>query len=298
MAEIIKGPFSYNQARVFLAKLMDESRSFKGGSHPVVGRLNSSYGYKKIIGVNSFDNKTYTRIDYDPEKGVHFNFVDDNAGVKICILIKDMTEEQYKKHIDNLTFGKDIDEILEISKSAIIRYDPKTGIKLDYDEKTDSYFYHADKGRKKKLYTIVKGVSQDAYQKILDEMTKLSPKKATTVPKASVSAPEELPGSGFNAPDDSIGFIRQVYPEEIFVLDEFMFLYYAELYAIELEEAKQDDSYDIKPFDEFITVNVARNYDEYLKANNLYDEDYDKKANLRALLSQVVEEENDLKHKK
>ena len=295
MSEIIKGPFTYDQARNFLAKLMDESESFKGGSRPVVGRLKSSYGYKKIIGIKSFDNKVYTRIDYDPDKGVHFNFVDDNAGVKICILIKDMTEEQYHKYVDNLTFGK---EMPEYSKSAIIRYDPRTGIKLDYDEKTDSYFYHTDKGKKKVLYTIIKGVTQEAYQKTLETMTKLSPSKATTVPKASVSAPDVLPGGGFHSPGESMGYISQVYPEEIFILDKFMFLYYTELYAMELEELEQNNLYEIKPFDEFIAINVANNYDEYLKNNNLYEEDYDKKANLRALLNSMREEENDLSHKK
>ena len=287
MAEIIKGPFSYMQARNFLTKLMDESQAFKGGSRPFVGGLKASYGYKKIIGVKSFDNKVYTRIDYDPEKGFHFNFVDDNTGSKICILIDDMTEEQYKKYIDNLTFGKDVEEILELSKSPIIRYNPKTGIKLDYDEKTDSYFYYTDRGKKKKVYTIIKGVSHEVYEKTLRAMTKLTDEnlqKAKKVPKASVSAPGEEFGPG-----EGMGFIQQVYPEEIFILDRFMFLYYLELYAMELEEL--EDKSEIESFNEFITTTVARNYDEYLKNNNLYDDEYEKKENLRALLSDVVEEE-------
>lgn len=289
MAEIVKGPFPYDQARNFLTRLMDDSNAFKGGSRPYVGKLKISYGYKKVIGVKSFDNKVYTRIDYDPDKGFHFNFIDDNTGDKICILISDMTEEKYKRYIDNMTIGKDL---IEQDKSAIIRYNPRTGIKLDYDEKEDAYFYHTDKGRKKVLYAVIKGLSQDIYKKTLEEMTKLSP-KAIAVPKTSVSAPGTQPGGGYKGSDGGMGFITQVYPQDIFILDEFMFFYYVELYLMELEEAKENNTEVTQSFDEFITVNVAQNYDQYLKANNLYDENYDKKANLNALLSQIIDEEKE-----
>ena len=90
-----------------------------------------------------------------------------------------------------------------------------------------------------------------------------------------------------------MGFITQVYPQDIFILDEFMFFYYVELYLMELEEAKENNTEVTQSFDEFITVNVAQNYDQYLKANNLYDENYDKKANLNALLSQIIDEEKE-----
>ena len=106
MAEKCIGPMSLDDAEDELARLMDESNAFHNGSFPVVGRLKTSYGYKKVIGVKSFDNKVYTRLDFDPEKGFHFNFTDDNTGENICILINDMNESQYKHYIDALCAGK------------------------------------------------------------------------------------------------------------------------------------------------------------------------------------------------
>ena len=106
MAEIIKGPMTLNKAESLLGKLIDESGAFIGGSYPLVGRLKKSYGYKKVIGVQSFDKKVRTRIDYDYSKGYHFNFENDNTEEKICILISNMTKSQYENYIDQLSLGR------------------------------------------------------------------------------------------------------------------------------------------------------------------------------------------------
>lgn len=108
MAEVMTGPMPFSQAERCLAGLITSSGSFSGGSKPVVGRLKTSYGYGKVIGIKSFDNKVYTRIDFDPEKGYHFNFINDNTGEKICILINDMTASQYNAYIDMLTKSRGI----------------------------------------------------------------------------------------------------------------------------------------------------------------------------------------------
>ena len=104
--EVCKGPMSFDEAEDELVRLMDETNAFHNGSFPVVGRLKTSYGYKKIIGVQSFDHKVRTRLDFDSDKGYHFNFINDNTGEKICVLINDMNESQYRRYIDGLTVGK------------------------------------------------------------------------------------------------------------------------------------------------------------------------------------------------
>ena len=52
--EQVVGPFSFSKAEAYLASLMDRSGAFTSGSYPVVGRLKSSYGYKKVSGVTYF----------------------------------------------------------------------------------------------------------------------------------------------------------------------------------------------------------------------------------------------------
>lgn len=106
MAETMTYPMTFAQAEVYLARLIAASGAFRGGSKPVIGRLKKSYGFGKVIGIKSFDNSVYTRIDYDPDKGYHFNFINDRTGEKICILISDMDEYQYRAYIDRLTRGR------------------------------------------------------------------------------------------------------------------------------------------------------------------------------------------------
>ena len=105
MAETSTRPMTFDHALRYLAFLMDESGKFGAGSKPVIGRLRKSYGFGKVIGRMSFDGRVVTRIDYDPGKGYHFNFVNYDTREKICIPISDMTEEQYRRYIDRATFG-------------------------------------------------------------------------------------------------------------------------------------------------------------------------------------------------
>ncbi len=106
MAEVSTVPMTFDQALRYLASLMDDSGRFGDGSKPVIGRLKKSYGYGKVIGRQSRDGRVVTRIDYDPGKGYHFNFVNYDTGEKICIPISNMTEEQYRRYIDRATFGR------------------------------------------------------------------------------------------------------------------------------------------------------------------------------------------------
>lgn len=83
---------------------LDKSGAFTNGSQPYTGRLESSYGYEQTIGRQSLDGKTRWRLDYDPDKGVHYNFEDFSKGkgskaVKIAIPI-DINYKQYKSIID------------------------------------------------------------------------------------------------------------------------------------------------------------------------------------------------------
>lgn len=106
MEEQVVGPMPFEHACRYLSNLITNSRAFIGGSKPYIGRLKTSYGYKKVIGIVSFDHQVRTRIDYDPFKGYHFNFENFTTGEKICILINDMTKDQYERYIDTLTKGR------------------------------------------------------------------------------------------------------------------------------------------------------------------------------------------------
>ncbi|WP_242993622.1 RHS repeat-associated core domain-containing protein [Lachnotalea glycerini] len=95
---------SHESARNTLMNEVDKSGAFTNGSQPYTGRLESSYGYEQKIGRQSLDGKTRWRLDYDPDKGVHYNFEDfskgkGNKAVKIAIPI-DINYEQYKSIID------------------------------------------------------------------------------------------------------------------------------------------------------------------------------------------------------
>ena len=106
MAEIVTMPMPLSEAEYYLSRLIDSSGAFLMGSKPNICRLRKSYAYGKVHGIKSFDNQVVTRIDYDPEKGYHFNFVDHRNHQKICILISDMTEESYRSYIDRLNYGR------------------------------------------------------------------------------------------------------------------------------------------------------------------------------------------------
>lgn len=129
MAEIIVGPMLFAQAKKYLVELMEESGAFRGGSKPAIGRLKKSYGFGKIVGCKSFDNKVSTRLDYDEENGYHFNFVNSKTGEKICMIIEDMSQEQYEKYIDSLTTGRNTEII---PKGPIIKYRKGTNDRIYY----------------------------------------------------------------------------------------------------------------------------------------------------------------------
>ena len=148
--EKVIGPMPFDHAVIYLVGLKDNSQSFIGGARPVIGRLKMSYGYKKIIGTISLDNKVRTRIDYDPIKGYHFNFENDNTEEKVCILINDMTKEQYEKYIDNLSKGRGVDltpKMPIINRSVVIE-----DMKVDIPKKKGSYRYEVLERFKDELF--------------------------------------------------------------------------------------------------------------------------------------------------
>lgn len=147
MAERIVGPVSFHKAEKLLADLIYKSGAFSGGSYPVVGRLKTSYGYKKVIGVQSFDKKVRTRIDYDPDKGYHFNFENDLTGEKICILIDDLTPSQYEAYIDQLTLGRGL--IIGPKRPTI----PRTGKKSQVPPGSMQYWIPTNKPIKPSKYS-------------------------------------------------------------------------------------------------------------------------------------------------
>ena len=83
---------------------MAKSKAFVNGNKPNVGDFKRSYGYNKVIGVQSLDGKVSTRIDFNPSKGYHYHFEDyRKKPINYCFLISDMNEKTYEKYIDTLT---------------------------------------------------------------------------------------------------------------------------------------------------------------------------------------------------
>lgn len=63
-----------------MLKEIDKTGAIKNGSNKYIGRLESSYGYGKQIGRQSFDGKVRWRLDYDEKIGVHYNLEDFSNG--------------------------------------------------------------------------------------------------------------------------------------------------------------------------------------------------------------------------
>ena len=108
-SEEIIGIFPFSKVVKIIAKLMQKSGCFRNGYNQYIGSLRRSYGFNKIIGIQSFDGKVRIRIDYDSVKGAHFNyedFRDKNNPIKKCIIISDMNYETYKRYIDHLNNGR------------------------------------------------------------------------------------------------------------------------------------------------------------------------------------------------
>ena len=95
---------TYDAARKALFKEIDKTEAYKNGSNKYIGRLESSYGYGKQVGRQSFDGKVRWRLDYDEKIGVHYNFEDfsngkgDNAIKKVIPI--DISYEAYTKILD------------------------------------------------------------------------------------------------------------------------------------------------------------------------------------------------------
>ncbi len=117
--EVVLGPMTIENANKELVKLQKASGKFEFGVKPYFGTLRSSYGYRKKIGIQSQDGRAVSRIDYDPVKGAHFNFIDcsdKRHPVKVCIRIKDFGYEQYKRYIDSMNKGYEMHRIARIPK--------------------------------------------------------------------------------------------------------------------------------------------------------------------------------------
>ena len=95
---------SHNAARDTLLKELDKTGAFKNGSNKYIGRLDSSYGYGKQIGRQSFDGKVRWRLDFDEKIGVHYNFEDfsNKKGAKAIkkVIPIDISYSEYKKILD------------------------------------------------------------------------------------------------------------------------------------------------------------------------------------------------------
>jgi hypothetical protein len=75
--QILKRVNTWEQARNNALKLVGD---LGPNSKPVIGRLELSSGYGKIVGRQSYDGKIGWRVDYDPEKGTHVNIWDFSKG--------------------------------------------------------------------------------------------------------------------------------------------------------------------------------------------------------------------------
>jgi hypothetical protein len=74
--EVIEEYSTYEQARNRMIELTGNIEP----STPVIGRLEKSKGFKKIVGRQSSDGKIRWRVDYDPDKGPHINVEDFSKG--------------------------------------------------------------------------------------------------------------------------------------------------------------------------------------------------------------------------
>lgn len=96
---------SHDSARNTLMDELDKTGAFENGSDPYIGRLKSSYGYKKQIGRTSLDGKVRWRLDYDPEIGVHYNIEDFTGGkgvnAKKTVIPIDISYDEYTAIIDS-----------------------------------------------------------------------------------------------------------------------------------------------------------------------------------------------------
>ena len=122
--EIVVYAETLEEATKYLNNLIVNSGRFMNGGYPCLCKMGSNdVAFKRKVGMESFDHQVRYRIDWDPQKGVHFNY-EDFLGVgdgpfvhdyKVCIVIGNMTREQYIKYINSLNKGlpeiKDVGEV-------------------------------------------------------------------------------------------------------------------------------------------------------------------------------------------
>lgn len=103
--ELIVATLPLDAAQNLIVQYITKSKAFKNGSKPNIGDFKRSYGYGKVIGIKSLDDKVQTRIDFNPDKGYHFHFEDyrKDKPVNYCVIINNMTQKAYEEYIDTLS---------------------------------------------------------------------------------------------------------------------------------------------------------------------------------------------------
>lgn len=97
---------SFEQARNKAFQLIDDVAPM-GNSNPVIGRLEVSQGYGKVVGRQSLDGKVRWRLDYDDTKGLHINVEDFRNGKganakKYAIPVEGGTEADFTNYLKQL----------------------------------------------------------------------------------------------------------------------------------------------------------------------------------------------------
>lgn len=84
----------------------------------VKGRLPASKGFERLVGFESKDGKRGFRVDYDPNKGLHYNWYDYSQGKRSSGLAREEaeiieggTEEDFIRLLDKISEGRNFDQI-------------------------------------------------------------------------------------------------------------------------------------------------------------------------------------------
>ena len=105
---------TFEEASKYLDNLIVNGGRFMNGGYPFYCTLESNEdAYGRKVGMISFDHSVRWRIDWDEEKGVHFNYEDfrgigggpNQRPIKKSIIVKNMTHDQYLKYLDDLNRG-------------------------------------------------------------------------------------------------------------------------------------------------------------------------------------------------
>ncbi|TAG95296.1 MAG: DUF4114 domain-containing protein [Oscillatoriales cyanobacterium] len=114
----IEIPRSYLTAEAARNAALKEIGDLGHDQVAIIGTLEKSKGYGKILGFESVDSTRGFRIDYDPNKGLHYNWYDYSQGKthtgfarKGSEEIVGGTEEDFIKMIDQLNEGRSLNQI-------------------------------------------------------------------------------------------------------------------------------------------------------------------------------------------